>query len=297
MSLNVGILVSGVLAGTQGQDAVIITERDDQGRASRAEATVPVKFKIGDEFKHFRMRIVTRNPWVIRTLQNQEPRPGEDGKARYAPTLFIGKVIVDKDEETKQRIFSMEVTKAQALGPATLTLAELSQMYMFYWVGAGRVGRDWQSRAMPSGDLALNFSVAVDRQFKPEKITDWLDVAAFRKTAETLEKHMESGKVLGLVGDIRLSQFRSKSSGVDVNKIEVNLDDFTFLSRSSGGGGGASRDLQDDDLEDMMAAERALASQQEKMAQDDSLSEDEASIVERFGGALPTSFDEEDENY
>ena len=52
----------------------------------------------------------------------------------------------------------------------------------------GRLARDPELRHTQSGTAVASFTLAVDRDFKEkntgEKVTDWIDVVAWRNTAE-----------------------------------------------------------------------------------------------------------------
>lgn len=60
------------------------------------------------------------------------------------------------------------------------------------WEGMGRLTKDPELRRTPSGTAVATFSIAVDRDFKGkdgERETDFIDVVAWRQTAEFVSKH------------------------------------------------------------------------------------------------------------
>ena len=50
----------------------------------------------------------------------------------------------------------------------------------------GRLGRDPQIRATSKGTSVANFSVACDREYNGQKLTDWINVVAWGRTAEAV---------------------------------------------------------------------------------------------------------------
>ena len=61
----------------------------------------------------------------------------------------------------------------------------------------GRLTRDPELRRTQSGTAVTSFSLAVDRDFKSqngEKETDFIDVVAWRSTAEFVSKYFTKGR-------------------------------------------------------------------------------------------------------
>lgn len=62
----------------------------------------------------------------------------------------------------------------------------------------GRLTRDPELRRTQSGTAVTSFSLAVDRDFKSqsgEKETDFIDVVAWRSTAEFVAKYFTKGRM------------------------------------------------------------------------------------------------------
>lgn len=62
----------------------------------------------------------------------------------------------------------------------------------------GRMTRDPELRRTNSGTAVASFTVAVDRDFKSqsvEKETDFIDVVAWRNTAEFVSKYFSKGRM------------------------------------------------------------------------------------------------------
>ncbi|QIK50593.1 single-stranded DNA-binding protein [Jeotgalibaca porci] len=95
----------------------------------------------------------------------------------------------------------------------------------------GRLTKDVDLRYTGTGTAVASFSMAVDRQFKNangEKETDFINVVAWRKTAETLAEHTRKGSLIGIVGRIQTRNYEG-NDGKRVYVTEVVADSFTFL--------------------------------------------------------------------
>jgi len=95
----------------------------------------------------------------------------------------------------------------------------------------GRLTKDAELKYTSTGTAVASFSLAVDRQFKNangEKETDFINVVAWRKTAEILAEHTRKGSLIGIVGRIQTRNYEG-NDGKRVYITEVVADSFTFL--------------------------------------------------------------------
>lgn len=95
----------------------------------------------------------------------------------------------------------------------------------------GNTGRDVELRYTPNGTPVANFSVAsnTDRN-TPEgqkKKTDWYNVSAFGKQAETLAKYLNKGSQILVRGKLSLSAWQTREGEPRVN-ADLVLQDFEF---------------------------------------------------------------------
>lgn len=74
----------------------------------------------------------------------------------------------------------------------------------------GRITRDLELKYTPHGNAVVNFSVAVDRDFSKEKITDFINVVTWNKSAENLAKYMKKGSLIGVVGSLQTRSYKDK---------------------------------------------------------------------------------------
>lgn len=93
----------------------------------------------------------------------------------------------------------------------------------------GRLTRDPEPSATVGGTEVSKFSVAIDRRYKKqgeEKQTDFLNVTAFGKTAEFVNKYFEKGKAIIVVGSIQSRSYEKDGQKRYVTEIiaeEVNF--------------------------------------------------------------------------
>lgn len=77
----------------------------------------------------------------------------------------------------------------------------------------GRLTRDPELRKTPAGVSVASFSVAVDRDYAQqngEKETDFLDVVAWRNTAEFAAKYFTKGRMAVISGRLQIRAWQDK---------------------------------------------------------------------------------------
>ena len=78
----------------------------------------------------------------------------------------------------------------------------------------GRLTRDPELRRTESGTAVCSFSIAVDRDFKSkngEKETDFIDIVAWRATAEFVSKYFQKGSLIAIEGSLQSRQYQDKT--------------------------------------------------------------------------------------
>ena len=96
----------------------------------------------------------------------------------------------------------------------------------------GRLTRDPELRRTPSGTPVTSFSLAVDRDYKSqsgEKETDFIDVVAWRSTAEFVAKYFTKGRMAVVEGRLQIRDWQDKD-GNKRTAFEVLADDVSFCS-------------------------------------------------------------------
>ncbi|MCL2152037.1 MAG: single-stranded DNA-binding protein [Oscillospiraceae bacterium] len=95
----------------------------------------------------------------------------------------------------------------------------------------GRLTRDPELRHTPNGVAVASFSLAVDRGFTPkdggEKQTDFIDVVAWRNTAEFVSKYFVKGQMAAVVGRLQIRDWQDKD-GNKRRSAEVVADNIYF---------------------------------------------------------------------
>lgn len=96
------------------------------------------------------------------------------------------------------------------------------------WIGTGRVTREWEIRATSSGTTIARNSIAVDSGYGDNKRTDFINLTAFGKTAETLEKYGFKGQKMLIEGRIQTGSY--EKDGVKHSTTDIIIDRSEFLS-------------------------------------------------------------------
>ena len=94
----------------------------------------------------------------------------------------------------------------------------------------GRPTRDPELKRTQSGTAVANFSLAVDRDFKSqsgEKETDFIDIVAWRSTAEFVSKYFTKGRMAVVEGRLQLRDWVDQSGGKR-RSAEVVADNVYF---------------------------------------------------------------------
>lgn len=77
----------------------------------------------------------------------------------------------------------------------------------------GRLTKDVELRRTTSGVAVAKFPVAVDRDFKNdagERETDYIDVVAWRGSAEFAEKYLSKGRLVAISGRLQIRKYTDK---------------------------------------------------------------------------------------
>jgi single-strand DNA-binding protein len=105
---------------------------------------------------------------------------------------------------------------------------------------AGRLTRDPETRYTNSGTAITDISLAVSRFYKNEAgetrdETDFIDVTAFGRSAEIIQKHLHKGNPLFLEGRLKLDQWDDKQTGTKRSKLKVIAESMQFVGPRSQG--------------------------------------------------------------
>ena len=94
----------------------------------------------------------------------------------------------------------------------------------------GRLTRDPELRRTASSTAVAGFTLAVDRDFKSqngEKSTDFIDVVAWRNTAEFVAKYFTKGRMAVVEGRLQIRDWKDKD-GNNRRSAEVVAENVYF---------------------------------------------------------------------
>ena len=109
----------------------------------------------------------------------------------------------------------------------------------------GRLVRDPELRQTQSGVSVVSFRIAVDRDFQSrdggEKQADFIDIVAWRNTAEFVSKYFTKGRMAVVSGRLQVREWTDREGGKRYS-TEVVADNVYFgdSKNSAGAGGQAS---------------------------------------------------------
>lgn len=120
----------------------------------------------------------------------------------------------------------------------------------------GRMAADPELRHTQSGIPVTTFRIAVDRTFVPkgqEKQTDWIDIVAWRSTAEFVEKYFRRGSMIAVQGSIQTRSYTDKD-GNKRTAFEVVADNVFFAESKRTDAQGATPNVkaEPDDFEEVV---------------------------------------------
>ena len=94
----------------------------------------------------------------------------------------------------------------------------------------GRLTRDPELRKTQSGAAVASFTLAVDRDYKPqdgERETDFIDIVAWRGTGEFVSKYFTKGRMAVVEGRLQVRDWTDKD-GNKRRSTEVVADNVYF---------------------------------------------------------------------
>lgn len=106
----------------------------------------------------------------------------------------------------------------------------------------GRLTRNPELKHTQSGTAVVSFSLAVDRDFKDkqtgEKGVDFLDVTAWRQTAEFVSRFLSKGRLAVVEGRLQVRTWTA-NDGTKRKAVEIVAENVYFADsrRDSAGGG------------------------------------------------------------
>ena len=135
----------------------------------------------------------------------------------------------------------------------------------------GRLTSDPELKTTQSGVSVVSFCIAVQRQYKSgeEPITDFINITAWRHTAEFVGKYFKKGNMIGIEGSIQTRKYTDKDgnnrvafevlagnvqfvepkrSNTDINIADDLEDPLKAVSENLQNAGFEQANMSDDDL-------------------------------------------------
>ena len=94
----------------------------------------------------------------------------------------------------------------------------------------GRLTADPELKTTANGLSVTTFSIAVDRRFRSgeERQTDFINIVAWRQTAEFITKYFKKGSLIGIEGSIQTRRYQDKN-GNNRTAFEVVANNVQFV--------------------------------------------------------------------
>lgn len=112
----------------------------------------------------------------------------------------------------------------------------------------GTLGSDPSVKYTPGNTAVVEFSVAVNRQWKDKNTGDrkeevsWIPIVAWGRTAEVIGEYLHKGSQAMFVGELIEDRWTDKESGQKRSKLKLNCDKMVMLGSKGDGGGSRQQD-------------------------------------------------------
>ena len=116
----------------------------------------------------------------------------------------------------------------------------------------GRLTADPELKTTASGLSVLSFSVAVERNYQKEgeeKAVDFINVVAWRKTAEFVSKYFHKGSMIAVEGSIQTRKYEDKD-GNKRTAFEILANTVSFCGKEANSTPAESTPFTDTDTAD-----------------------------------------------
>lgn len=102
----------------------------------------------------------------------------------------------------------------------------------------GRLTADPELRYTANKTPVTSFSIAVSRRYKAgeEAQADFINIVAWRQTAEFVTKYFQKGSMIGIEGSIQTRRYQDKDTGKNRVAFEVIANNVQFVESKRDGG-------------------------------------------------------------
>ena len=100
----------------------------------------------------------------------------------------------------------------------------------------GRLTADPELKTTSNGTPVVSFSIAVDRRYRTgeERQTDFINIVAWRSSAEFISKYFKKGSLIGIEGSIQTRKYTDKN-GNNRTAFEVVANNVQFVESKRDG--------------------------------------------------------------
>lgn len=100
----------------------------------------------------------------------------------------------------------------------------------------GRLTADPELKTTSNGTSVVSFSIAVDRRYRTgeERQTDFINIVAWRSSAEFISKYFKKGSLIGIEGSIQTRKYTDKN-GNNRTAFEVVANNVQFVESKRDG--------------------------------------------------------------
>jgi len=105
----------------------------------------------------------------------------------------------------------------------------------------GNLGKDPETRYMPSGSAVTNLTLATSESWKDKQTgeqqdrTEWHKIAMFGRLAEIAAEYLRKGSQIYIEGKLRTRKWQDKTDGKDRYTTEIIADQMQMLGGRGGG--------------------------------------------------------------
>ena len=134
----------------------------------------------------------------------------------------------------------------------------------------GRLTADPELKTTPSGVSVTSFSIAVERRYKQgeEKQADFINIVAWRQTAEFVSKYFSKGSMIGIEGSIQTRKYQDKD-GNNRTAFEVVANNVQFVGSKQSEGASEGNSLPTPENDPLNEFKDKLDGFQEMQGDDD----------------------------
>lgn len=106
----------------------------------------------------------------------------------------------------------------------------------------GNLGKDPETRYMPSGGAVTGITVATSESWKDKNTgqqqerTEWHNVTFFGRLAEIAGEYLKKGSKVYIEGSLRTEKYQDKQSGQDRYSTKIIANEMQMLDSRQGGG-------------------------------------------------------------